>query len=198
MIAAADIATAPSLARSPRGIPAARRSAATIIGHRPPFSVAPSLSDRAGRSHSRGERYQQRWYRRRVRATGWPMSESINPPSAFLQLLEGRAPIELSALMLRLPMLRLTVPHGRGEPVIVLPGFMADDASTWLLRRFLDSIGYDAHPWGLGRNTGPGNVLVDGVLALARKLAATGKTVNLVGWSRGGIVARCVIPRPSC
>jgi pimeloyl-ACP methyl ester carboxylesterase len=135
------------------------------------------------------------------------MSDPINPPSAFLQLLEGRAPIELSALMLRLPLLRLTVPHGRGAPVIVLPGFLADDASTWLLRRFLDSIGYDAHPWGLGRNTGPGTALVDGVLALVRKLAAkrrgssdgaeakkgttaNDERVNLVGWSRGGIIAR--------
>ena len=98
--------------------------------------------------------------------------------------------MELSALMLRLPLLRLTVPHGRGEPVLVLPGFLADDASTWLLRRFLDSIGYDAHGWGLGRNTGPGTVLVDGALALTRELAAGGKPVNLVGWSRGGIIAR--------
>ena len=118
------------------------------------------------------------------------MNDPINPPSAFLQLLEGRAPMELSALMLRLPLLRLTVPHGRGEPVLVLPGFLADDASTWLLRRFIDSIGYAAHGWGLGRNTGPGALLVDGALALARELATNGKTVNLVGWSRGGIIAR--------
>lgn len=119
------------------------------------------------------------------------MSEPINPPSAFLQLLEGRAPAELAALMLRLPLLRLSVPKGNGEPVIVLPGFLTDDSSTWLLRRFLNSIGYTAYPWALGFNTGAGAPLVTGVLELTTELRRKHDApVNLLGWSRGGIIAR--------
>jgi len=119
------------------------------------------------------------------------MAEPINPPRAILQLLEARAPLELSALLLQLPLLRFGAPHGSGEAVVVLPGFLADDASTWLLRRFLVAIGYDARPWGLGANTGPGAPLVARTLDLVNELAK-GRTnsVNLVGWSRGGIIAR--------
>ena len=38
---------------------------------------------------------------------------------------------------------------------MVLPGFMADDRSTTLLRDFLHSIGYRVYPWGLGVNRRP-------------------------------------------
>lgn len=125
------------------------------------------------------------------------MNEPINPPNAVLQLLEGRAPVELAALMLRLPMLRMSVPKGDGSPVLVLPGFLADDASTWVLRRFLNSIGWRAHPWALGPNTGPGAPLVAATTALAEQLSTEGGRVNLVGWSRGGIIAREVARRRS-
>jgi pimeloyl-ACP methyl ester carboxylesterase len=119
------------------------------------------------------------------------LAEPINPPRAILQFLEARAPLELSALLLQWPLLRATVPHGDGDAVIVLPGFLADDASTWMLRRFLDGIGYDARPWGQGANTGPGAPLIEGVLDLANALVKShGAKVNLVGWSRGGIIAR--------
>lgn len=119
------------------------------------------------------------------------MTEPINPPRAVLQLLEARAPLELGALLLQLPLLRFSAPRGHGEPVVVLPGFLADDASTWLLRRFIAAIGYDAHPWGLGANTGPGGPLVAGVIDTVAKLAGgRARSVNLVGWSRGGIIAR--------
>src|SRR5262245_22807444 len=48
----------------------------------------------------------------------------------------------------------------QGHPVIVMPGFMACDLSTTLLRSRLRRRGYDAITWGFGRNVGP----VDGLL----------------------------------
>jgi pimeloyl-ACP methyl ester carboxylesterase len=119
------------------------------------------------------------------------VAETINPPGAFLQLLEGRAPAELTTLMLRLPLLRLSLPRGNGEPVLVLPGFGADDRSTWLLRRFLTSLGYAAHGWEQGLNTGSGAPLVRGVIARLEQLGRrTHDKIHLVGWSRGGVIAR--------
>jgi hypothetical protein len=53
-----------------------------------------------------------------------------------------------------LPWLRL-VPRGDGHPVLVLPGLVASDRSTRLLRHFLAGRGYEVHGWGLGRNYGP-------------------------------------------
>ncbi len=80
---------------------------------------------------------------------------NVRPPHPLLTLLEGRVVAETGALLLALPLLRLHAKQGSGEPVIVLPGFMADDRSTHLLRQFLSQIGYSVSPWGLGSNRAP-------------------------------------------
>jgi hypothetical protein len=105
-------------------------------------------------------------------------------------LLEGRVGAEMSALMLQLPLLRLQVPPGRG-PVMVLPGFMADDASTWLLRRFLSSVGYEVIGWGMGLNRGPMMQYLPPLITRLETFAEnTGEAPSLVGWSRGGTLSR--------
>ena len=78
--------------------------------------------------------------------------EHISPPSRLLLLAEGRALWETGAGLAMWPLLQLT-PRGDGHPVLVLPGLVAGDASTLVLRRYLASRGYDAHGWGLGRNS---------------------------------------------
>ncbi|MGD8417431.1 MAG: alpha/beta hydrolase [Pseudomonadales bacterium] len=116
--------------------------------------------------------------------------DDIAPPQRWHTLLEGRVGAEAAALMLQLPMLRMMAPRGSG-PVMVLPGFMADDASTWLLRRFLTSIGYSVRPWDLGQNRGPMMaylpVLIDELDAWRQ---SCGARPSLVGWSRGGTLSR--------
>ena len=62
----------------------------------------------------------------------------IAPPPMLHQFLEARAGAEFASLMLMLPLLRMNAPRGNDRPVIVLPGFMANDNSTWVLRRFLE------------------------------------------------------------
>jgi len=114
----------------------------------------------------------------------------LRPPSLGLFLAEGRGVFELNATLLMAPAL-LTAPRGDGHPVLVLPGLLASDVSTLILRRYLDLLGFSTHPWGFGRNTG-------GVYSMRDKLgklltsvhAATGRKVSLVGWSLGGVYAR--------
>lgn len=82
-------------------------------------------------------------------------------------------------------------PRGDGHAVLVLPGLLASDLSTLLLRRYLSRLGYQSHAWGFGRNTGG----VYRMRALLRnRLAAihdrSGRKVSLIGWSLGGIYAR--------
>lgn len=109
----------------------------------------------------------------------------------MLQMLEGRIGLEASQLILQLPMLRLSAKRGQGEPVIVLPGFMADDNSTLILRQYLNSIGYKAIPWGLGVNNRPMLSLLPEMQKLIDKtIGRYGEPVRLVGWSRGGIISR--------
>lgn len=117
-------------------------------------------------------------------------NDRIAPPARWHTLLEGRVAAEASLLMLQLPMLRLQLPKGQG-PVMVLPGFMTDDTTTWLLRRFLTSLGYQAQPWGMGVNRGPMMALLGPMID---KLEAwhkdSGARPSLVGWSRGGTLSR--------
>jgi len=84
-----------------------------------------------------------------------------------------------------------TAPRGDGHGVLVLPGLLATDSSTGLLRRYLGWLGYDVHGWALGRNVGPTDAVLD---ELPRELAdlagRAGGPVSVIGWSLGGIYAR--------
>jgi pimeloyl-ACP methyl ester carboxylesterase len=119
--------------------------------------------------------------------------DRVAPPSLLLALTEPmRAIFELGSMPLAAPLLALA-PRGDGHPVLVLPGFITSDISTGLLRRFLTRMGYDAHSWNLGRNLGPKAIGHEGERLIARLdevHAATGRTVSLVGWSLGGMMAR--------
>jgi len=122
--------------------------------------------------------------------TSGTRSAPIAPPSRLLQLLELRAPCELAAGIAALPWLRLA-PRGDGHPVLVLPGLIASDVSTRLLRDFLARRGYDVHGWGLGRNYGPRPGVEEAMLATLDRLhAQSGRKVSLLGQSLGGAYAR--------
>jgi pimeloyl-ACP methyl ester carboxylesterase len=117
--------------------------------------------------------------------------EPIAPPPLLYQFLEARAGAEFATLALMLPLLKLRASRGNDRPVLVLPGFMADDNSTWVLRRFLSDIGYSVTGWNLGRNTGPGQPLIEALVERCDALRrGHDQKVNLVGWSRGGMLAR--------
>ena len=123
-------------------------------------------------------------------ATAARSDKALKPPNALLLLSEGRGLHEFAASLALGPLLRLA-PHGDGHPVLALPGFLAGDGSTWLMRRYLRALGYRAEGWDLGRNIG-GFYRMRSVLRsrLARLRNETGAKVSLVGWSLGGIFAR--------
>ena len=115
----------------------------------------------------------------------------IEPPNPLLTLLEGRAIVEAGAVVVMLPLLRMQAPRGGGEPVMVLPGFMTDDRTTILLRRYLKSVGYSVSPWNLGVNRLPMMQYLPQLQAMISDMAReTGHKVRLIGWSRGGMLAR--------
>src|SRR5262245_20833739 len=115
----------------------------------------------------------------------------VSGPSIGLLLSEpvrglaGFAALPLSAAWLT------SAPRGDGHGVLVLPGLLANDVSTVVLRRVVRLLGYHAVGWNLGRNLGPTDQVIDelprGLSALAER---TGRPVSLIGWSLGGIYAR--------
>lgn len=96
--------------------------------------------------------------------------------------------------------LKCICPKGDGHPVLTIPGLGAADGSTHYLRGFLDDLGYEAFPWGQGRNLGPR----DGIENMAERLTdlvqsiyrdTGGQQVSLIGWSLGGVYSREIAKR---
>lgn len=82
-------------------------------------------------------------------------------------------------------------PRGDGRVAVSLPGWKAPDITTAPLRAYLRSRGHDARGWGYGINQGDVEARRDDMVVKVRELAdETGRAVNLVGWSLGGVVAR--------
>jgi pimeloyl-ACP methyl ester carboxylesterase len=117
-------------------------------------------------------------------------AQTLAPPPRLLQWLEWRAFGELTVTALAWPWLAFA-PRGDGHSVLVLPGLIASDRSTALLRGFLRDRGYDVHGWRQGRNLGPRDGVPEAMLAqLDRLHASSARKVSLVGWSLGGLYAR--------
>jgi pimeloyl-ACP methyl ester carboxylesterase len=112
-------------------------------------------------------------------------------PSAGLFLTEpARGLAGLAVLPLAAPWLA-SAPRGDGHGVLVVPGLLASDMSTALLRRFLRWLGNDVRGWDLGRNVGPTDAVLDRLpQTLAALAERSGGPVSVVGWSLGGIYAR--------
>ena len=114
----------------------------------------------------------------------------IAPPSPLLFAVEMRGLVGIARLFAAAPFLA-SAPRGVPQPVIVLPGLGAGDRSTLAIRRYLSFLGYQAHGWKLGRNIRPPGADLPAVVAQIRTLhQAADMPVTLVGWSRGGIMAR--------
>ena len=98
---------------------------------------------------------------------------------------EFRALLEMATLPYSLPLL-LSAPQGDGHPVLLMPGFMASEASLIALKLVLGNRGYDVHTWGLGRNVGFQNKHASALEQKIRHLHHTsGRKVSLIGWSLG-------------
>lgn len=105
--------------------------------------------------------------------------------------------VEAVSLLARLPK---TVGRGgergpaEGAKLMVIPGFLANDATTLPLQRALARAGFRVTGWGLGLNEGVKPDTLDGIIARLDAFGG-GAPVILVGWSLGGIYAREVAKR---
>ena len=111
-------------------------------------------------------------------------------PSFWLQMLEFRMVFEHYATVAARPFWGAAA-SGDGHPVLVLPGLATGDASTLVLRKFLDSREFDTRGWGQGLNLGLRPGVIERALATMHDIYAdTGRKVSLIGWSLGGLYAR--------
>jgi dienelactone hydrolase len=130
-------------------------------------------------------------YSLREPVPGGREAESQGGPPARLFLTEpARGLARLAALPLAAGWLA-SAPRGDGHGVLVLPGLLASDMSTSVLRRYLTWLGYSVCGWQLGRNVGPTDKVLAELPGVLSELAqrASGP-VSIIGWSLGGIYAR--------
>ncbi len=124
------------------------------------------------------------------------MTEAAHKINFANALMELRAPVEALSLLPALPILRRLAPRGNGQPVLILPGFLATDNSTYVMRRYLKRQGYNAHGWDLGRNAGLRNSTY---LKLEQRIIEMygqhQEKISLIGWSLGGLYARILAHR---
>jgi pimeloyl-ACP methyl ester carboxylesterase len=128
---------------------------------------------------------------RETAASGGQAGGRAAAPPAFLYLTEpARGLAGLASLPLAAGWLA-SAPRGDGHGVLVVPGLLASDMSTALLRRYLSWLGYTVCGWQLGRNLGPTDkVLAELPRVLADLARRTAGPVSIIGWSLGGIYAR--------
>tara|TARA_R110000751_G_scaffold307911_2_gene435212 strand:- start:21995 stop:22708 length:714 start_codon:yes stop_codon:yes gene_type:complete len=112
-------------------------------------------------------------------------------PSLFDIFREVRAPFEFASLALHAGALK-KAPKGNGQPVMLVPGYLADDYSMRPLGTYLRYLGYKVYYTEMGRNMGKVNTdmmrLGDRVESLSQDLG--GVKVTLIGWSLGGVLTR--------
>jgi len=121
------------------------------------------------------------------------LTTSVQAPHWLLTLIEAPRALTEASILLAARRLLTDLPRGDGHPVLIIPGFLATDRSTRVLRRYIYEWGYDSFRWRLGRNLGPSQERnLDALLndRLHKIYKETGRRVSLVGWSLGGLYAR--------
>jgi triacylglycerol lipase len=109
---------------------------------------------------------------------------------------EARLGLEAVSL-LRDPILSgAGVEAGCGQPVLLIPGFLAGDNSLSLMTSWLERTGHSPHGAGISVNADCAARDVDRLTGQLDKLAvAEGRPIAIVGQSRGGLYARVLAVR---
>jgi len=109
---------------------------------------------------------------------------------------ETRLGLEVASLI-RDPVYRgAGVANGRGQPVLLIPGFLAGDDSLRLMTTWLRRTGHTPHGAGIRVNADCAAAGLDRLLLRLEQVAgAERRRVAIIGQSRGGLYARVLAAR---
>ena len=108
--------------------------------------------------------------------------------------LEGRWASEWMKLKMSPVYWGYGIPHGRGEPVLLVPGFLAGDWMMLEMARWLRRIGYKPFHANIVWNTDCPDLTARRLLQRAEALVKReGQKIKLIGHSLGGMLSKCVV-----
>src|SRR5918998_6350775 len=104
---------------------------------------------------------------------------------------EGRLGLEVAALMRSHVYRGHDVEDAGGQPVLLIPGFLAGDDSLGLMTRWLRKTGHRTKSAGMRANVDCSTATVERLAERLECLAdSTGQRVAIIGQSRGGKFAK--------
>ena len=108
-------------------------------------------------------------------------------------LAETRGWLELARLLADPVLYGVGVPRGDGCPVVLMPGFLADDQTLAVIAAWLRRLGYRPQLCGFVANAGCSDRTLDRLERRAEALwRSYGRRAALIGHSRGGHYARAL------
>lgn len=118
-------------------------------------------------------------------------------PQAVRQLgaaaLRVRGPVALTKFLRSEVVAGQGIPHGSGQPVVLLPPAAAGDWLMPIMLSWLRRIGYTAYRSSIGLHVDCSDRTMARVLPRVAQIAEdNGRPVTLVGHSRGGLLARAI------
>jgi triacylglycerol lipase len=109
---------------------------------------------------------------------------------------ESRIGLEAAALLRSRVWKGEGVEPAGGQPVLLIPGFMASDDSLGLMTQWLRRTGHHTSKAGMRWNVGCSSVAAERVAERLERLAEhTGQRVAIIGQSRGGNLAKVLAVR---
>jgi pimeloyl-ACP methyl ester carboxylesterase len=109
---------------------------------------------------------------------------------------ESRIGLEAAALFRSRVFRGIDVEDAGGQPVMLIPGFLAGDDSLGLMTQWLRRTGHRTKSAGIRSNVGCSNAVVERLAERLDCLAeTTGQRVAIIGQSRGGSLAKVLAVR---
>jgi triacylglycerol lipase len=109
---------------------------------------------------------------------------------------ESRFGFEVAALLRSRVFKGEGVEHAGGQPVLLIPGFLAGDDSLGLMTQWLRRTGHHTRKAGIRANVACSSESTDRLAERLRQLAdSTGQKVAVIGQSRGGNLAKVLAVR---
>src|ERR1700704_5746177 len=104
---------------------------------------------------------------------------------------ESRIGLEAAALLRSRVFRGIDVEDAGGQPVMLIPGFLAGDDSLGLLTQWLRRTGHHTRKAGIRSNVDCSSASVDRIAERLDSFAqTTGRKVAIIGQSRGGSLAK--------